>query len=54
MVLVHNNFQFNRNASFDQLERLLKVQNLHICLGSITKISCVVCNGGGEVVLMVD
>ena len=54
MVLVHNIFQFNRNAAFDQLERLQILQNLHIGLGSITKISCGVCNGGGEVVVMVD
>ena len=54
MVLVHNIFQLNMNASFDQLERLQIVQNLRISLGSIKRISCGVCNGGGEVVVMVD
>ena len=54
MVLVHNIFQLIMNASFDQLERLQIVQNFRICLGSKTKISCGVCNGGGEGVVMVD
>jgi hypothetical protein len=54
VVLVHHIFQLNMNASFDQLERLEIVQNFRRCLGSITKISCGYCNGGGEVTIMVD
>ena len=54
MVLVHHIFQLNMNASFDQIERLEIVQNLRRSLGSITKISCRVCDGGGEVTIMLD